>query len=62
MLIKPIGPHVCKNCEDKPRSKVMGDGHCEKHGGFAFYEKFMVRCRKCAQEKKMCQRCGKPVE
>jgi len=46
-----------KNCGG---SQVMGDCVCEKHGRSSFSEiPFSVPCRKCAEEKLVCQKCGK---
>ena len=41
----------------------MGDGSCEKHGRFAYYESGLKeKCWKCAKEKNICQRCGKEIK
>lgn len=38
----------------------MGDGFCEKHGHFAFYNNDLkILCDDCAREKNICQICGK---
>jgi hypothetical protein len=40
----------------------MGDGSCDKHGRFAYYEHGLKEnCYKCAIEQNICQRCGKKM-
>lgn len=55
---------LCAECKCLPNfSKVMGDGSCEKHGRFAYYESGLKeKCWKCAKEKNICQRCGKEIK
>jgi hypothetical protein len=64
MLLRDYMPKIlCPECKSKgklPERRIMGDGYCKKHGCFAFYEMGLKeQCDNCAEEKKICQRCGK---
>lgn len=54
---------LCSECEPHYRTQfrtVKGDGNCNKHGRFVFqYHYLKEACRSCAQEKNICQVCGK---
>lgn len=53
---------VCSDCKDKVNPECKGDGNCKKHGRFSFYMYNLAEsCSKCAQEKNICQICGKEL-
>lgn len=52
----------CRSVGTLPEMWIMGDGHCEKHGCYPFYEMGLKeKCSGCAKEKSICQRCGKSL-
>ena len=53
---------VCKECKNKIKQEFKGDGKCEKHGRHSVNMKNLkIACPKCAEEKKQCQICEKPL-
>lgn len=52
----------CPECKLLYTLQCMGDGSCDKHGRFAYYEHGLKEnCYKCAIEQNICQRCGKKM-
>ena len=56
--------NLCTKCQENEdniqiRFICLGDGHCKKHGSFAFSKSTLKEyCTECAIEKGICQICG----
>ena len=66
MLMKPLHINLCNKCKTNPafsKPSVMGSGFCNIHGSFPYYVNSRTeRCIKCANEKQICQECGKSTK
>jgi hypothetical protein len=39
-----------------------GTAECKEHGTYDLHEDLAVTCRSCANEGRVCQKCGRPME